>query len=499
MPPDDFSEYLDDLTDEERAKIEAKVTKLDQTKKRKAKPPPTPPPPGGWPAWFGELRRDDRGRVYPDLHNVMIALGTRRCSLTHSASTRCSGSEMLDAPLPLAPNAGHAGGPYPRQVRDEDVSQLQEWLQRYIPRVGVAVVHQAVHQRARERAYHPTRDWLDSLKGDGQNRIDTWLTVYLGADPTAHGSPDLDRDAGGNPVIDDSEPTVMSNGVEYLKAIGRMWLVAMVARIYRPGCKQDHMPVLEGDQGILKSAACQVLAGTDHFSDHLPDIGRKDADQHLRGKWLVELAELWAMSRAQVDHFKSFLTRDTERYRPAYGRNDVQEPRTCVFVGTTNRDQYLQDETGNRRVWPIKCTTIDIEGLRRDRDLLFAEAVKLYRDGVQWWPDRAFEKKHIAPQQEARREPDILVKPIAEYLDTLPEPDLLTLAPRTTTLNRLALDVLGYDDPAATKRGDGKGLPLARFGTREQRRISGILTGLGYKPRHTRYGNVWELYAKDRT
>ena len=315
----------------------------------------------------------------------------------------------------------------------------------------------------------------------------------------ATGSPDIDRDAGGNPVIDDSEPTVMSNGVEYLKAIGRMWLIAMVARIYRPGCKQDHMPVLEGDQGILKSAACQALAGTDHFSDHLPDIGRKDADQHLRGKWLVELAELWAMSRAQVDQFKSFLTRDTERYRPAYGRNDVQEPRTCVFVGTANRDQYLQDETGNRRVWPIKCTTINIEGLRRDRDLLFAEAVKLYRDGVQWWPDRAFEKKHIAPQQEARREPDILVKPIAEYLDTLPEPDLLTLAPRTTTLNRLALDVLGYDDPAATKRGDGKGLPLARFGTREQRRISGILTGLGYKPRHTRYGNVWELYAKGRT
>ncbi len=382
-------------------------------------------------------------------------------------------SEMLNAPLPLAPNASHAGlGPYPRQVRDEDVSQLQEWLQRHIPRVGVAVVHQAVHQRARERPYHPTRDWLNSLKGDAQNRLDTWLTVYLGADPTAHGSPDIDRDAGGNPVIDDSEATVMSNGVEYLKAIGRMWLIAMVARIYRPGCKQDHMPVLEGDQGILKSSACQVLAGTAHFSDHLPDIGRKDADQHLRGKWLVELAELWAMTRAQLDHFKSFLTRDTERYRPAYGRHDVQEPRTCIFVGTTNKNQYLQDETGNWRAWPIKCGTIDIEGLRRDRDLLFAEAVKLYRADVQWWPDKDFEKKHIAPQQKARREPDILTKPITEYLDTLPEPDLLSLAPRSITLNQLALEVLGYDDAATTKRGDGKGIPIVKFNTGEQRRVA---------------------------
>ena len=427
MPPDDFSEYLDDLTDEERAKIEAKVTKLDQTKKRKAKPPPTPPPPGGWPAWFGELRRDDRGRVYPDLHNVMIALRHETMLIDAFSFDEMQRSEMLDAPLPLAPNAGHAGGPYPRQVRDEDVSQLQEWLQRYIPRVGVAVVHQAVHQRARERAYHPTRDWLDSLKGDGQNRVDTWLTVYLGADPTAHGSPDIDRDAGGNPVMTTVSATVMSNGVEYLKAIGRMWLIAMVARIYRPGCKQDHMPVLEGDQGILKSAACQVLAGTDHFSDHLPDIGRKDADQHLRGKWLVELAELWAMSRAQVDHFKSSSPgTPSDTARPT-GATTFRSPApACSSAPPTGTNIYKTKPAigASGRSSAPRSTSRPASRprltVRRGR-----QAIPRRRAMV---AGQDFEKKHIAPQQEARREPDILVKPIAEYLDTLPAPDLLTLA-----------------------------------------------------------------------
>jgi predicted P-loop ATPase len=123
------------------------------------------------------------------------------------------------------------------------------------------------------------------------------------------------------------------------------------------------------------------------FTDEIAEIGSKDAAQQMRGIWIIEIAELDAISRAEVSRIKAFLTRTTDRYRPPYERYVVEVPRQCVFAGSVNPETYLRDETGNRRFWPVRCRNIDLDALARDRDQLWAEAVVRYRQGAIWWLD----------------------------------------------------------------------------------------------------------------
>jgi predicted P-loop ATPase len=175
---------------------------------------------------------------------------------------------------------------------------------------------------------------------------------------------------------------------------------------------------------------------------------------------LLEIAELSSFNRAETETLKSFITRPTERYTPKFGRNEVIEPRQCVFMGTTNKYVYLHDETGGRRMWPARTGKIKIDELRRDRDLLFAEAVKLYRARTPWWPDRDFEAKHIRPQQAARYEADAWEQTILEYLDA-------KKAEPTTTIMNIARHGLKIEVP--------------RVGTAEQRRIADVLEREGWE------------------
>jgi predicted P-loop ATPase len=266
------------------------------------------------------------------------------------------------------------------------------------------------------------RDYLNGLKWDGVERLPTWLSVYLGAEQN-----------------------------DYTKGIGKLFLIGMVARILWPGCKLDYMLVLEGEQGALKSTACSILAGAAYFSDQLPDITSKEAAQHLRGKWLIEVAELRAYSRAAIDHFKEFLTRNIERYRPPWGRKEVHELRQCCFIGTTNKS--LRDETGNRRFWPVKTGKIDLDKLQQNHDQLFAEAVHHFRAKEQWWPTAEFERKTIATEQEKRYAPDVWETPIAEFLDRYSYPPG---QPRCTTILDIAVGALNFElePPAAREPGD---------------------------------------------
>lgn len=334
--------------------------------------------------------------------------------------------EMLRAPVIATPDGL-------RVVTDADVSRVQVHLQQCgLETLGKDTAHQAVDMRAAECAFHPVRDFLNALRWDGKQRVHKWLHSYLGA-------------------ADD----------EYAKQVGTMFLVAMVARVMEPGCKADYMMVLEGPQGARKSTACAILGGP-WYSDGMPDIdGGKDAAQHLNGKWLIEIAELAALGKAENNRLKTFITRPVERYRPSYGRKEVIEPRQCVFVGTTNQSNYLRDETGGRRFWPVKVGKIDTEALARDRDQLFAEAMHLYKHGVEWWPHSDFEAKYIRPQQEERFVADAWEQPVADWLAGRPK----------VTVSEVLRDALGID--------------VAKQGKAEQNRILAILGRLGWEQKRS--------------
>lgn len=393
---------------------------------------PRPKPNGQEPVWLRGAVRDEGGRVLPILANVALAL-RRAPDVGGFAFDEMARATIVTSPLPRVESAPEVDcGPYPRPLRDTDVSQLQEVLQhRGLPKLGRDTTHQAVDLRAKERAFHPVRDWLNSLTWDGRRRLDGWLVRYLGAERTA-----------------------------YAAEVGKLFLISMVARIYEPGCKCDYMLILEGDQGVFKSSACRVLAGDEWFTDALPDIRDRDrVAQHLRGKWLVEISELSAISRADAETLKVFLSRTDERYRPPYGREEVHEPRQCVFIGTTNKSAYLMDNSGARRSWPVKIVAlVDLDALNDDRDQLFAEAAAAYRAGAKWWPEDDFEREHIKPQQDLRFEADAWEEPIRKYL----------AGRERVAVVEVATGALGFDT-------------AARVGTRDQRRIASVLTQAGWR------------------
>ena len=339
------------------------------------------------------------------------------------------------------------------QLTDAVVSIARMALEkRGLETVGKDLVADAAQAVARKLAYHPIRDQLDALRWDGMARLDSWLVQHAGADDTP-----------------------------YTRAVGRKFLLAMVARVMQPGCKHDHTLVLSGEQGQNKSTACRILAGADYFSDTLPSIlgDKTDAIRHLQGIWLVEMAELAPSRKSDAEELKAFLSGATDRVRLPYAKFAETFPRQCVFVGTTNDDQFLRDATGGRRFWPVAVRqVIDAESLTAERDQLFAEAVEAYKAGEPWWLDRAFEVEHAAPVQAAAYVPDSWGDDVALWLDN-------------------PHDALGDESEVKTEVTMSQVLEFAlginsgRHSIADQRRAGDVLRQLGWIKVKTKSRNVW--------
>ncbi|MDI4665563.1 virulence-associated E family protein [Xanthobacter autotrophicus] len=390
--------------------------------------------------WLLDCTLDEKGRPLSNLANTLHGLRCDDALARLVSYDEMASAVMLNAPIPLAadPHALPDDNFRPRELTDADLIGLQEYLQLVgLPRLAKDTLHDAVNARAREESFHPVRAYLLGLHWDGHPRLSDWLHAYLGCEQN-----------------------------RYAAVIGSKFMISMIARVMEPGCKADYVLILEGPQGAMKSTACRILGG-EWFSDSMPDVsGGKDASLHLRGKWLIEVAEMSAISRAEDAALKAFLTRPVERFRPPYGRVEITLPRQCVFIGTTNKATYLRDETGGRRYWPVKVGKIDPDALARDRDQLLAEALHLYREGRPWWPKAEFERECIQPEQDERYEADAWEGPIGSWL----------VGKQRATVSEVATYALFIE--------------TGRIGTSDQRRITVCLGRLGWSPGKRGTGGV---------
>lgn len=338
-------------------------------------------------AWLAELDQDKRGNILSTAPNVEIILehdpGLVGGLIYDDFRERPTGVETL---------------PWRTETSDwtdADDAALRSYLEKGYGISSVGKVLDAVSNVMMRHRWHPVRAYLESLSWDGEPRMDTLLIDWLGAQDTS-----------------------------YTRAVTRKALVGAVKRVFEPGCKHDHMLVLLGAQGTGKSTLLHRLGGK-WFSDSLVSVTGKDAYEQLQGVWIMEMAELAATRKADVENVKQFVSKQVDNYRAAYGRRTQEHPRQCAFFGTTNEQEFIRDTTGGRRYWVVEIDAVPRKYSRIWEDLteeirgqIWAEAVCLYRAGepVFLSPGQEAEAREV---QEAHTEGSVKQGLIEIYLDTL--------------------------------------------------------------------------------
>jgi predicted P-loop ATPase len=351
-------------------------------------PPETPAdPPAPDLSWMDRLTKDGNGALQKSLQNVMLVLQH------HRQLSRCVRLNLLSEKKHAAESLPWGRIQNEAAWRDEDTTELCRWLEKILGKLNRADVKHALNAIALRQAYHPIRDYLNGLVWDGQPRLDTLLIDYMGAEDNA-----------------------------YVRVTTRKSLIAAVARVMSPGCKFDYMLVLIGKQGRQKSTLLYLLAGgSEFFSDSLKTFEGQKAQEGVRGKWILEIADMQTFDKSDINAAKGFISQQSDYYRPAFAEETRDFKRQCVFFGTSNDVDCLRDPTGGRRFWPVvidsnprtKDVTTDLSA---ERGQIWAEAVVRWRQGESLYLPPELEAI-AAKYQEYHRESHPWEEPIQEYLE----------------------------------------------------------------------------------
>lgn len=268
-------------------------------------------------SWAEPLQRTQNGEIKSTINNVLIILNGDPLLKDKFALNAFAGRGEVLGALPWDGKATR------RMWSDTDSNGLYWYLENVYKLTGRGNIDSALDIHASQHAFNEVQDFIEGLSWDGVERLDTLFIDYLGAKDTA-----------------------------YNRAVCRKAFTAAVARAMQPGCKFDNMLILAGPQGIGKSTLLDKMS-KGWFNDSIRTFEGKEASELLQGVWLVEVSELDAFRRTDVARIKQFLSLRADRYRAAYGRHVKELPRCCVFFGSTNTTDFLQDTTGNRRFWPV--------------------------------------------------------------------------------------------------------------------------------------------------
>lgn len=340
--------------------------------------------------WLSKLDTDKKGNIKATTDNIVIILEND----PHLKKNIGGFDEFNQRPVKFGDLPWAKLDQTNPNWSDEDDAGLRYYLEKLFGIVAKGKIDDAitvVHQR---HSFHPVRDYLKGLKWDEQPRLDTLFIDFLGAEDSP-----------------------------YIRAVTRKSLTAAVKRIMQPGCKYDYIPVLIGRQGIGKSQILNKLGGK-WFSDTITTVSGKEAYEALHGSWIIEMSELAATRKSDIEQTKQFITKQSDRYRKAYARRVTDNPRQCVFFGTTNDDEFLRDYTGNRRYWPIDTEiqdpkyTVFKDFDENYRDQVWAEAVYSYKqDEVIFLPP---ELEEVALEMQDRfTYKSVREDVIANYIDRL--------------------------------------------------------------------------------